>query len=270
MASVLYERIKELCIMHNMTPERLAELVGVSVSSIRKWQTTVPSVEKVKAVAEYFDVSIDYLTGLTEIAVTAERLIEDQAFIDMLREESTHDRRSVMRFPHFSADALRMAKRWADLDEGGRYAVNAIIEAEEHRMRNPVKEKRNRVIPLFGNSFAAGVGEPDFGNALEEYEVDEDVKADFAVRVNGESMEPYLHDNQIVLGVKGMPKIGDIIAIMVDGAFYVKQYVKDNFGNLYLLSLNRKYQDVEVKASADSTVRCFGIIQIGRSIPLAI
>ena len=270
MASVLDERTKELCILNDMTPERLAEILGVSVSSIRKWQTNVPSVERVRAVAEYFNVSIDYLVGLSEIAMTAERLIDDQEFINMLREEDGHDRRSVLRFSQFSADSLRIAKRWSNLDGNGKYTVNAVLQAEEHRMHNPVEDKKRRIIPMFGNSFAAGVGEPDFGNALEEYEVEEDVVADFAVRVNGKSMEPYLHDGQVAFGVKGTPKVGDIVAIMVDGAFYVKQFVNDNYGNLYLLSLNREYPDVSVMASSNSTVRCFGVIQMGRQIPVAL
>lgn len=246
MDSILFCRIKELCDLHEITPERLAGNLGISVSSIRKWKSSMPSVDKVKAVAEYFDVSIDYLVGLTK-----EYEAEDP-------------------FSKFSVDALRIAKRWNDLDSNGKYTVEAVLQAEERRINQPMQVRKKRIIPLIGNSFAAGVGEPDFGNALEEYEVDENTKADFAVRVNGESMEPYLHDGQIALGVKGSPKIGDIVAIMVDGSFYVKQIVTDNYGNLYLLSLNRAYSDITVMESSNSTVRCFGIIQTGKSIPLAL
>ena len=267
MDSVLFGRTKELCDMHGITPERLSESLGISVSSIRKWKTSMPSVDKVKAVAEYFDVSIDYLVGLTDVPITAERLADDQVFIDMIREEPK-SRQVGISFPKFSVDALRIAKRWHDLDSDGQYAVNSVMMAEERRISQPPQIKKKRVIPLFGNSFAAGIGEPDFGNALEEYEVDDEVKADFAVRVNGKSMEPYLHDGQIALGIKGTPKTGDIVAIMVDGSFYVKQMVTDNFGNLYLLSLNRDYNDITVMASANSTVRCFGIVQTGVSVPL--
>lgn len=269
MDSVLYKRTKELCDLHEITPEKLSENLGISISSIRKWKTSIPSVDKVKAVAEYFDVSIDYLVGITDIPITAERLADDQNFIDMIRDEP-NDRPAGVSFPKFSIDALRVAKRWHDLDLSGQYTVEAVLLAEERRISQPVQIKKKKIIPLIGNSFAAGIGEPDFGNALEEYEIDDSVRADFAVRVNGESMEPYLHDGQIALGVKGTPKIGDIVAIMVDGSFYIKQMVTDNYRNLYLLSLNRDYPDVTVMASADSTVRCFGVIQIGRSVPLAL
>lgn len=269
MAIELYDRVRELCDDHGTTPEALARELGMSPSSIRKWNVTVPSVDKVKSVAEYFDVSIDYLIGSTDIPITADRLALDDDFIQIIREQVTSDSASVRSFPKFRLDALRVATRWQNLDDGGRKTALAVIGAEEDRLRSVEKENARKIIPLFGNSFAAGIGEPDFGNALEEYEVNADCDADFAVKVNGESMEPYLHDGQIALGKKGFPKIGDIVAIMVDGAFYVKQFVSDNYNNIYLLSLNRMYPDVPVMASSNSTIRCFGIIQTGRKIPLA-
>ena len=124
------------------------------------------------------------------------------------------------------------------------------------------REHRTRVIPLFGNSFAAGPGEPDFSVALEEYEIPENQRGDFAVRVNGDSMEPWLPDGSIQIGVREMPKDGEVAAVMVDGAFYIKQVCIDITGTLHLFSLNRerKNLDFSVDASSNSTVRCFGTI----------
>ena len=124
------------------------------------------------------------------------------------------------------------------------------------------REHRTRVIPLFGNSFAAGPGEPDFSVALEEYEIPENQRGDFAVRVNGDSMEPWLPDGSIQIGVREMPKDGEVAAVMVDGAFYIKQVCIDITGTLHLFSLNRerKNLDFSVEASSNSTVRCFGTI----------
>lgn len=124
------------------------------------------------------------------------------------------------------------------------------------------REHRTRVIPLFGNSFAAGPGEPDFSVALEEYEIPENQRGDFAVRVNGDSMEPWLPDGSIQIGVREMPKDGEVAAIMVDGAFYIKQVCIDITGALHLFSLNRERRDLDfsVEASSNSTVRCFGTI----------
>lgn len=269
MATIWFERIKELCDNYGTNPEALAKSLGMSASTIRKWDSSAPSIDKVKAVADYFNVSTDYLIGLTDIPITAERLASDDAFIQAIREQEATIRKATTQLPRFTIEALRLAARWQNLDVGGKRTTLAVLDAEEERLRASEIPKAQKSIPLFGNSFAAGIGEPDFGNALEEFVVDADTKADFAVRVNGESMEPYLHDGQIALGVKGPPKIGDIVAIMVDGAFYVKQFATDNFHNLYLLSLNRQYPDIQVYSSSNSTVRCFGVIQMNQKIPLA-
>lgn len=62
----LVERVKRLCEMKNITLTTLERNLGFSVSSIRKWDDSAPSTDKIKAVAEYFDVSVDYLLGREE------------------------------------------------------------------------------------------------------------------------------------------------------------------------------------------------------------
>ena len=165
-----------------------------------------------------------------------------------------------------------MIKKYRALDGHGKELIDTIINMEHGRLTAAVPDAapRTRIIPLLGNSFAAGVGEPDFGNALEEYEIASDVRADFAVRVNGDSMEPWLPDGSVALGVKGMPRNGDVAALMVDGAFYVKQVCIDAPGNLYLFSLNRDRADLdlEVRASAGSNVSCFGTIVMDKRLSL--
>lgn len=179
---------------------------------------------------------------------------------------------------HVPSDRLTLPervliKKYRALDGHGRSLVDMIVDKEAERLEeaSPAPARpETRIIPLLGSSFAAGVGEPDFGNALEEYEIDADVRADFAVRVNGDSMEPALPDGSIALGVKGMPQDGDVAALMVDGAFYIKQVCIDSEGNLYLFSLNRARRDLDltVYASAGSNVACFGRILTPKRYPL--
>lgn len=145
--------------------------------------------------------------------------------------------------------------------------IRGLIRAD---MQSVQRERGNRIIPLFGNAFAAGIGEPDFGNALEDYEIPATQRGDFAVRINGDSMEPWLPDGSIQIGVRGTPQDGDVAAIMVDGAFYVKQVCLDAFGNLHLFSLNRARRDLDfdVWASGENKVLCFGTILMRERVPL--
>ena len=68
MESILYTRIKELCESRGISMAKLSEDLGIAASLIRKWKTTTsPSVDRVKMIAEYFGVSVDYLISKTQL-----------------------------------------------------------------------------------------------------------------------------------------------------------------------------------------------------------
>ena len=98
-----------------------------------------------------------------------------------------------------------------------------------------------------------------------------DSEADFAVRITGDSMEPYIHDDSIVLVKRGATIYdGDIGLFFVDGDMKCKQYCQDYLGNVYLFSLNRARKDADVTISASSgiTICCFGKVLLKGKIPL--
>lgn len=59
----LYSIIKELCKKHNVSVSELESELDFSRGSLCKWDVNVPSVVKVKAVADYFGISVDQLLG---------------------------------------------------------------------------------------------------------------------------------------------------------------------------------------------------------------
>lgn len=175
-----------------------------------------------------------------------------------------------------SREAEEFAGRYSALDEHGRRALEAILREEESRMAKtvgnviPMPRPAMKTIPLLGGSFAAGKGEPDFGNMWTDYEVEADSKAEFAIKINGDSMEPYLPDGSIAFGRKDTPADGDVAALLLDGEFLVKQVCQDILGNIYLFSLNRKRADADVTIWHDSerSLYCFGTIIMKKRIPL--
>ena len=62
----LVERIKSLADSKKMTLSELERVLGLANSSIRKWDASSPSSERLQKVADYFQVSTDYLLGRTE------------------------------------------------------------------------------------------------------------------------------------------------------------------------------------------------------------
>lgn len=87
---MLLERVKKLANERKMTIAELERKLDFGQGSIRKWDKQSPSAERLNKVAEFLDVSVDYLLGNTDkrryyeltekekndIAVQAEELIE--------------------------------------------------------------------------------------------------------------------------------------------------------------------------------------------------
>lgn len=62
----IVDRIKELSAAKNITIAELERKLDFANSSIRKWDNQSPSSIRLQKVAEYFNVSVDYLLGLTD------------------------------------------------------------------------------------------------------------------------------------------------------------------------------------------------------------
>lgn len=56
-----YERIKELCASRGISVRNLEEVLGFSYGAISKWAKSDPGYAKIKKVADYFNVTVEYL-----------------------------------------------------------------------------------------------------------------------------------------------------------------------------------------------------------------
>lgn len=68
----IYEKVKEACSEKGISVSSLEERLGFPRSSICKWNTNIPSVTKVKAVAEALEKPIDYFVSDNTEAVLKE------------------------------------------------------------------------------------------------------------------------------------------------------------------------------------------------------
>ena len=149
--------------------------------------------------------------------------------------------------------------KYRRLSESGRELVDMVIDHElSRREEEPsVNSPESKIIPLYLTPAAAGYASPALGDDYEDYAVEKGSAADFAVRIAGDSMEPYIHD-------------GDVGLFFVDGDMKCKQYCQDYSGNVYLFSANRDRSDADVTVPASSgiTLMCFGKVLLDKSIPL--
>ena len=65
---IFSERLKDLRQEKGFTAQQLAKKIGVSEPTISRWENCmrIPNFLQIIALAEFFDVSLDYLTGLLD------------------------------------------------------------------------------------------------------------------------------------------------------------------------------------------------------------
>lgn len=63
--SGIYKKIEPLLQEHNMSIHSFSKYIGISENTILNWKycAVVPSVKYLIVIADYFDVSLDYLCG---------------------------------------------------------------------------------------------------------------------------------------------------------------------------------------------------------------
>ena len=115
---------------------------------------------------------------------------------------------------------------------------------------------RRRSIGLYDMPVSAGVGEflAD-STRVEDILIPDDprtAEADYALRINGDSMEPKYHSGDVILiQTADTVEEGELGIFVLDGSGYFKRY-----GGDHLLSLNPKYPPIPLKDFAD--VACCG------------
>lgn len=187
--------------------------------------------------------------------------IAEVDLLKMLNDEVTINPKLV-----YSSKEEAIVQKYRTLDEIGKKAVEAVLDVEASRKGIVVPVRETKIIPLF--AAAAGPSEPPSQDGFDDYEVEADSKAQFAVKISGDSMEPEFHDGDIVLCRKKRPEVGDIAVVMVNGFLLVKQYITDGV-NIYLRSLNRNRKDcdVDIWASGNERVEGYGTV-IYKKLPL--
>lgn len=164
----------------------------------------------------------------------------------------------------------KIEKKYAELDKYGKNAVDAILDIEHSRcIESTVIDFGT--IRHYLSSPAAGIN----GMTSEDYEdiprtKDMPKDADFCLTVSGDSMEPYIHDGEIVfVNEKAQLQDFEVGVWCVDGATYVKQFCKSYDGNLYLLSANPEREDANITIFKDGnqSVQYFGKVLLDKKLP---
>lgn len=248
---------------------QLAERLGISKGTVNNWArgNNSPDVDMVPRICKVLGISVLDLYSPTKC--------EAQETVTQIRKA-----------PSYSDEAMKLAKGYDGLDGHGKTMMQVVLSEEQKRMEEELRRQRERrerydalsaldgepveprVIPLYLTPAAAGYASPAFGEDFEYLEVEGDVpaQADFAVRIDGDSMEPYLMDGSVAYVNRDPLADGDIGIFYVDGDMLCKEYHRDPNGDVRLLSLNRERADADryIPANSGTTLACYGRVILPR------
>lgn len=164
-----------------------------------------------------------------------------------------------------SAEEQALVRKYRGLALTGRQTLHAVAEAlgaYQADLEAAAPPREVRQIPLYRCPAAAGLAAPVFGEDFDYIDVTGAVPrgAELAVRIQGDSMEPWIWDGSVVYVNHDPLQNGDVGIFCVDGAMVCKQYVRDGLGMVYLFSLNRRRADMDIilPPSSGRSLACFG------------
>lgn len=174
-----------------------------------------------------------------------------------------------------SIEEKALVQKYRSLSLPGRQTLQAVADALgafQTEMEQLAPPAEIRQIPLYRCPAAAGLAAPVFGEDFDYIDVTGDVPrgAELAVRIQGDSMEPYIADGSVVYVNRDPLVNGDVGIFCVDGEMLCKQYVRDGLGMVYLFSLNRKraQADVVLPPSSGRSLVCFGRVLMPAKPPI--
>lgn len=252
---MLCNRIKALRKEKKITQEEMAARIGIDRASLSRIESGVftPSTENLLKIANYLEVSVDYLLGRTPY----KRPTDDP---NLVWGYGTLDR-------ELTPEELEQVKAYVD-GMVNRLSAEEIEKQETSPAENVSKRKAGIKIPVLGH-VAAGVPITAVEEVLGYEEIEEGLASTgdfFGLQIKGNSMEPRISEGDVVIVRKQNDiESGDIAIVLVNGDDATCKRVLKHGDGISLISLNPAYPP---RVYTAEEIRSLPIQIIGRVMEL--
>ncbi len=247
----LYTKITKLIKKNNITIAELEKTLGFGNGSIKRWEKSSPSCEKILLVSDYFNVSLDYLlrdeldNNLTKSTISPNIDILD------IYNNLTARQQLIVKGKLYEYEDLNNLKKTAKIKE-----TMTPLKIVEHK-KTPIIEEiipiEKIILPVYSQRASAGIGKYMIDDdTFEEQEFDLDQrtqKADHAIIVDGNSMSPTIEDGDYIF-IREQQKVehNEIGVFVYEDNVYCKRlHIDYKKKQLTLLSDNENYPDVPIE-----------------------
>lgn len=229
---MFYDIYKNLCQSIGKSPTAVSVELGISRGTVSNWKNkgAVPSGEILQKIAEYFDVTTDFL-----LYGTTDRLVDKIAAAKIKRYEQ------IKKSPDNMSE-----------DDNINKIINALKNNPDVLFVSPTRK-----VPIVG-SIACGT--PILAEQNIDGYLDVEVKSnvDFALTCKGDSMAPKLLNEDIVL-IHRQPVVdnGETAAVLIGEEATLKRvYIRDN--SIILAPENLNYEPIHLTGEDMSNVSILG------------
>ncbi|ECX6990192.1 XRE family transcriptional regulator [Listeria monocytogenes] len=143
----LLDRIKELCKKRSISVKMLEENLNFPSNTVYQWKKRTPGIDKLQKVADYFNVSVDYLLGRTTVmsisqnsaldtiaahidpGASTEELEEIIAYIEEKRKE--HSKKEAIDLVQIAAREDKEIAKFVEDNPDFKYEVDKQVPVEE-------------------------------------------------------------------------------------------------------------------------------------------
>jgi len=238
--------LKEARLSTGLTQKKAAEAIGRKQQTLASWETgqSQPDANTLFLLLSVYGADINETFGFTTSKVVLDR--HEKTIIELYRSQP-HLQESVDRVLGASKDKSKVVK----------------IDSYNKRKEMPLTPDQIRAvsvqkIPLLGKVSA---GQPILAEEDFEcyFEVDTDIKGDFCLHVNGDSMvNARINDGDIVF-IRQQPDVndGEIGVVLIDDEATLKRVYKNN-GSITLVAENTKYKPIVISGKETIDVRILG------------
>lgn len=234
------DRIKKIKSEKKITNDKLSELTGIPLGTLSKIMAGIsdsPKLSNIVAIADVLGCSLDYIVkGTPDNKNNA--MLSDGEFdlLEAYRGLDSHSQELVRLVTYKEAERAT----------GGAETVPSAHKSEKRAKILPPPTSvgvGKRTVLLYDLSVSAGTGVYLDDTESTEISIPDNERtrtADFALRINGNSMEPKYHSGDIVLVEDtDSVEVGELGIFVLDGNGYFKV-----FGGDRLISLNSDYGDI--------------------------
>lgn len=238
-----YDLFEVLCRKNNTTPTALTNKLGLSKGNSSSWKKGGnPSADVLIKLADELNCTTDELLGRNKVIYDNP---DEEQLLEYYNELDDISKASVLGKAEGLAEAARRKKAL----EAAPKVTPKIVTLPEPKLPEETDDEDEGeyiYIDFPDLPVSAGTGVYLHGDYGEQLKVAADsltLRANYALRVQGDSMQPRYYDGDIVL-VETQPivEIGEVGIFIYNDEAYIKEF----HGNR-LVSLNPKYEDIPIE-----------------------